>query len=97
MADGSKPPVKDAVPVIVNEGDSCCIRVLRNSLLAKISCISKTIIAVWNSDSAPFLLTVNAISPSKRSQEALLPHIVSSSSIVDGEHDELVLHSGENV
>ena len=40
--------------------------------MAKISCISKTIIAVWNSDSALFLLTVHAVSPSKRSQEALL-------------------------
>ena len=51
--------------------------------MAKISCISKTIIAVWNSDSALFLLNVHAVSPSKYSQEALLSHIVSSSSIVD--------------
>ena len=51
--------------------------------MAKISCISKTIIAVWNSDSALFLLNVHAVSPSKCSQEALLSHIVSSSSIVE--------------
>ena len=51
--------------------------------MAKMSSIPKTIIAVWNSDSALFLLTVHAVSPSKRSQEALLSHIVSSSSIVE--------------
>ena len=51
--------------------------------MAKISCISKTIIAVWNSDSALFLLNVHAVSPSKCSQEALLSHIVFSSSIVE--------------
>ena len=51
--------------------------------MAKISCISKTIIAVWNSDSALFLLNVHAVSPSKCSQEALLSHNVSSSSIVE--------------
>lgn len=51
--------------------------------MAKISCISKTIIAVWNSDSALFLLNVHAVSPSKCSQEALLSHIVYSSSIVE--------------
>ena len=51
--------------------------------MAKISCISKTIIAVRNSDSVLFRLTVHAVSSSKRSQEALLSQIVSSSLIVE--------------